>query len=63
MDTHANSKHTTIKICKFAAGDKCDVCLSEKLAIIKDKDGRQLNKRHVAPKVGKQEEALMPEDV
>ena len=26
-------------------GDKCDVCLSEKLAIMKDKDRRSINKR------------------
>ena len=28
-----------------AGGDKCDVCLSEKLAIMKDKDSRSINKR------------------
>ena len=28
-----------------AGGDKCDVCLSEKLAIMKNKDPRSLNKR------------------
>ena len=29
----------------IAGGDKCDVCLSEKLAILKQKDPRSLNKR------------------
>ena len=28
-----------------AGGDKCDVCLSEKLAIMKDNDRRSINKR------------------
>ena len=34
-----------LKINPFSGGDKCDVCQSEKLAIMKDKDSRSINKR------------------
>ena len=36
-----------LNICQqyTAEGDKCDVRLSEKLAIMKDKDSRSINKR------------------
>ena len=40
-------KYSIVKNCHpyLGGGDKCDVCLSEKLAIMKDKDSRSLNKR------------------
>ena len=40
-------KYEILKKCHryLAGGNKCDVCLSEKLAIMKDKDSRSLNKR------------------
>ena len=40
-------KYNIVKKChKYTAGgDKCDVCLSEKLAIMKDNDRRSINKR------------------
>ena len=40
-------KWEILKQCvKYApGGDKCDVCLSEKLCIMKNKDNRSLNKR------------------
>ena len=40
-------KYEIVKKCiPYVAGvNKCDVCLSEKLVIMKDKDGRSLNKR------------------
>ena len=40
-------KYNIVKKChKYTAGgDKCDVCLSEKLAIMKDNDNRSINKR------------------
>ena len=40
-------KYNIVKKChKYTAGgDKCDVCLSEKLTIMKDKDSRSINKR------------------
>ena len=40
-------KYSTVKKCHqyTAGGDKCDVCLSEKLAIMKDKGSRSINTR------------------
>ena len=39
-------KYQIVKNCHSYVGEvKCDVCLSKKLAIMKDKDGRSLNKR------------------
>ena len=38
-------KRLNVTSSRNVGGDKCDVCLSEKLAIMKDKDSRSINKR------------------
>ena len=38
-------KKSNIASLRNVKRDKCDVCLSEKLAIMKDKDSRSINKR------------------
>ena len=40
-------RYSIVKKCHpyLSGGDKCDVCLSEKLAIMKDKDSRSIIKR------------------